>query len=451
MSTPLTLFCLVDGHSPSSAFSVDINSTQSTGFLKDLIKAFKPNDFRHIDANDLILWKVALADDDDNDTPVLLDQVTEKSKLKVSSTMSKVFGADVPEGTIHILVQHPLLTGLGRSEVATTFMVAVKGITTTTTKWRTMPKTATLDHLRQAIWEQNPSLCARSQSFCYDYNGTQSYLITDEDLQAALTIWIRRGVTTLTLRLEDPPKLFSEVTSDDLIRLYGRNITGLDPFDEAQHPPSTPTNYSKALDNTLAMLEAVVASTDPKSVHKGSHFYTRVIIQNAVTLFPDLQLTIEKDVAGRRAFGRLEYGIESKTYPELVIPVTTCSQMDLNNRLAINALQLDTVASNRKRQRLEDDEDNNCDENNPVSAAVTSFGIVTDSYGWHLQKCTIDKLDDSGFNFPNFHSSRIPTSLDFAAPDNKWRAAVKEVFKYVVSHINRMRDDIPQSKRAKVC
>ncbi|KAG0253156.1 hypothetical protein DFQ27_007629 [Actinomortierella ambigua] len=441
MPTLLTLICLVDGHSPSSAFAVEIDSAQSTIELRDLIKAAKPKDFRRIDANNLSLWKVALADDDDNDAPVLLDQVSDKSKLRVTSTMSKVFSADLLEDTIHILVQRPSepSTGLGRSEESTEFMVTVKGITITTTKWRTVPNTATLDRLRQAIWEQNPSLRARSQSLVYEYKGLQGYFVTDEDLRAVLRTLIQQGITNLTLRLEDPPKSFLEVTSDDLFRLYGHSIHGFDPVEEVQHPPFTPTKYSKALDSALTMLATVVESTEPG-----------IIIQNAVTLFPDLQLTIGKDVVGRRAFGRLDYGIGSKAYPDLMIPVTTFPHREFSTGLAINALQLDTVSSNRKQRRTKDGEDNNCGANNPASAAVTSFGIVTDSYDWYLQKCTIDKLDDSGFNFPKFHSSKIPTRVNLAAPDNEWRAAVREVFKYVVSHISRMQDGIPQSKRIKL-
>ncbi|KAF9158545.1 hypothetical protein DFQ26_007513 [Actinomortierella ambigua] len=453
MPTLLTLICLVDGHSPSSAFAVEIDSAQSTIELRDLIKAAKPKDFRRIDANNLSLWKVALADDDDNDAPVLLDQVSDKSKLRVTSTMSKVFGADLLEDTIHILVQRPSgpSTGLGRSEESTEFMVTVKGITTTTTKWRTVPNTATLDRLRQAIWEQNPSLRARSQSLVYEYKGLQGYFVTNEDLRAVLRTWIGQGNTNLILRFEDPPKSFLEVTSDDLFRLYGHGIQGLDPVEEVQHPPFTPTKYSKALDSVLTMLETVVESTEPGSIPMDSRFYTRVIIQNAVSLFPDLQLTIGKDVVGRRAFGRLDYGIGSKAYPDLMIPVTTFPHREFSTGLAINALQLDTVSSNRKQRRTEDGEGNNCGANNPApAAAVTSFGIVTDSYDWYLQKCTIDKLDDSGFNFPKFHSSKIPTRVNLAAPDNEWRAAVREVFKYVVSHISRMQDDIPQSKRIKL-
>ncbi|KAF8926231.1 hypothetical protein BGZ47_002836 [Haplosporangium gracile] len=56
--TLITLFCLVDGESTS--FPVKIESTETVGDLKKLIKTETPDTFNGVDAKDLILWKVSI-------------------------------------------------------------------------------------------------------------------------------------------------------------------------------------------------------------------------------------------------------------------------------------------------------------------------------------------------------------------------------------------------------
>ncbi|KAG0358745.1 hypothetical protein BGX24_005918, partial [Mortierella sp. AD032] len=104
----LTLFCLISGDSTSNAFSVKIPSSDTVDDLKDTIISKKPNAFEHIDANDLVLWRVSIPDDDDLSIP--LDSVSEKKKLKATTKLSKVFDAELPEDTIHIVVERPQAT-----------------------------------------------------------------------------------------------------------------------------------------------------------------------------------------------------------------------------------------------------------------------------------------------------------------------------------------------------
>ncbi|KAH7056123.1 hypothetical protein BKA57DRAFT_196881 [Linnemannia elongata] len=104
----LTLFCLVDGEATSNAFCVKIESSKTIGDLKEFIKT-KTNDFQDVDADKLTLWRVSIHDDDDNDLPVLLDSVPVKKKLRATNKLSMVFDADLPEDTIHVIVQRPPL------------------------------------------------------------------------------------------------------------------------------------------------------------------------------------------------------------------------------------------------------------------------------------------------------------------------------------------------------
>ncbi|KAG0007630.1 hypothetical protein BGZ81_004741, partial [Podila clonocystis] len=102
----LTLFCLVNGE--ATPFSVEVDRTKTVDHLKNLIvNGDQEPAFRDVAAKDLTLWQVSIPDDDD-DLPILLDSVPEKKKLKATTKLSKIFVGDLPEDTIHIIVQRPL-------------------------------------------------------------------------------------------------------------------------------------------------------------------------------------------------------------------------------------------------------------------------------------------------------------------------------------------------------
>ncbi|KAH7055029.1 hypothetical protein BKA57DRAFT_452799, partial [Linnemannia elongata] len=103
----ISLFCLVDGEATSNAFPAEIESTKTIGDLKKLIKTEKAPRFDDVAADELTLWRVSISDDDDNDLPVLLDSVPEKKKLKATTRLLKVFDTELPDDTIHIIVQRP--------------------------------------------------------------------------------------------------------------------------------------------------------------------------------------------------------------------------------------------------------------------------------------------------------------------------------------------------------
>ncbi|KAH7055035.1 hypothetical protein BKA57DRAFT_489829 [Linnemannia elongata] len=114
----LSLFCLVDGE--ATPFSVEVDRTKTIDHLKDLIKAKKTPEFDDIAADKLTLWRVSISDDmlihrhvsipddNDNEQPILLDNWSEKKKLKATAKVSKVFEAELLEDTIHIIVGRPL-------------------------------------------------------------------------------------------------------------------------------------------------------------------------------------------------------------------------------------------------------------------------------------------------------------------------------------------------------
>ncbi|KAF9346033.1 hypothetical protein BGX26_002495 [Mortierella sp. AD094] len=85
--------------------SSTIESTETIGDLKDLIKTKKASRFDDVAADELTLWRVSIPDDDDDDHPISLDSVLEKKRLKATTKLSKVLGAESPEDTIHIIIQ----------------------------------------------------------------------------------------------------------------------------------------------------------------------------------------------------------------------------------------------------------------------------------------------------------------------------------------------------------
>ncbi|KAG0195405.1 hypothetical protein BGX33_003418, partial [Mortierella sp. NVP41] len=104
------MFCLIDGEPQSNAFSVKVTPADTVDDLKKLIKAEKSVDFEHVDANNLTLWRVSIPiTDDDDEISILLDNVNDKDKKKLgpATRLSKVFPEELPEETIHIIVQRP--------------------------------------------------------------------------------------------------------------------------------------------------------------------------------------------------------------------------------------------------------------------------------------------------------------------------------------------------------
>ncbi|KAG0354094.1 hypothetical protein BG005_006763 [Podila minutissima] len=101
----LTLFCVVEGETPSNAFPVEIESTKTTGHLKNLIKAKKTKNFHDVAADKLTIWKVSISDEEER--TVLLDNFPDRTKLKATRDLSEAFTEEPPKKTVHIIVERP--------------------------------------------------------------------------------------------------------------------------------------------------------------------------------------------------------------------------------------------------------------------------------------------------------------------------------------------------------
>ena len=112
----LDLFCLVDGESTSSAFSVKISTEDTVDDLKKLIKTEKSPRFDDIAADELTLWRVSLpVGSTDDELPITLDAMADGDKMKLRPTdeLSDVFGKKPPKKTIHVVVERPKGMSIG--------------------------------------------------------------------------------------------------------------------------------------------------------------------------------------------------------------------------------------------------------------------------------------------------------------------------------------------------
>ncbi|KAG0068346.1 hypothetical protein BGZ92_004905, partial [Podila epicladia] len=103
----LTLFCLIDGESLSTAFEVEIASAKTISTLKNLIvDGNQAPAFREIAAKVLILWLVSIPDDKQG-SPVMIDALDDKIELNNPRTqLSKLF-PESPDDNTYIIVQRP--------------------------------------------------------------------------------------------------------------------------------------------------------------------------------------------------------------------------------------------------------------------------------------------------------------------------------------------------------
>ncbi|KAF8984473.1 hypothetical protein BGZ46_007937 [Entomortierella lignicola] len=100
---------LIDGRSPSDAFSVSVKSTDTVSKLKKLIKAAKAPEFNGIVAKRLSLWSASIPTD--RKRRIILSALGLKLKKEIKKLDSTVrisdieaFGSGPPKGTIHTII-----------------------------------------------------------------------------------------------------------------------------------------------------------------------------------------------------------------------------------------------------------------------------------------------------------------------------------------------------------
>ena len=103
----LVLNCLVLGDQRSHIFPVEISATKSVGMLKDLIKEKKHPHFQYFSADNLVLWKISEAVDENLENKLEEANFPEKEPLSPVDKLSNVFSVLPVEGHLHIVVGRP--------------------------------------------------------------------------------------------------------------------------------------------------------------------------------------------------------------------------------------------------------------------------------------------------------------------------------------------------------
>jgi len=130
----MIIFCLVLGDSPDNHFSIDIDPPCKTsiggkefsfdklnfGHFQQLICDKKKNGFKDIDPNKLVLWKVFIPTEGDDEKLKILQDYAENAhaeidlkkqlggvKLLPSKKIKEIFNEDPEDDHIHIIIKRP--------------------------------------------------------------------------------------------------------------------------------------------------------------------------------------------------------------------------------------------------------------------------------------------------------------------------------------------------------
>ncbi|KAI8606064.1 hypothetical protein EDD21DRAFT_349408 [Dissophora ornata] len=212
-----TIFCVLDGETRSNVFPVSISPTSTVGQLKKLLKAEKSNEFNNIDADKLTLWRVSIPNIDDNESPILLNNIADNEKRRIfpRSLLSDAFPEDIQQQMIHVIMQCPLQTqpDLG---------IIVHPEKNVSFSWTALLETVTLAGLRGHIFRMYPQYDHDDHLEISVYNGQPKpeLICDDEELRKLLKITKITSKTKLTISLGTPTKTFSAWTFKDVCAEY---------------------------------------------------------------------------------------------------------------------------------------------------------------------------------------------------------------------------------------
>ncbi|KAK3846355.1 MAG: hypothetical protein J3R72DRAFT_486623 [Linnemannia gamsii] len=387
----LTLFCLISGEHASRAFPVEVSSSKTVGALKDAIISKKPNAFEHIDANDLVLWRVSIPDDDDLSIP--LDSVSEKKKLKATTKLSKVFDAELPEDTIHIVVERPQAAGTPHS-------------------LDLHPEVAALRKQLSEMEQLNVDL--RSTSISKD-NGHKNF----------------------TISLDSPAKKFSSYTWKDAQSQYGVREFELMPVFDIQ-PKSLleeeKTVLKHIVEDCVFKNKAYLLGPGASEATKSSVVDTFMV--GAIQSYgPEMFLAQQRPMSGMRGHGAVDFAVVDRVHQSQVLGVTEVKKEDYAQGLAQNMAELDVAVQQKKRKRIDEVDE---DSGERIPARFKSYGIVTDSFKWTLVECALDEGDVLSFRVKD-----IPGVLDLKQTKQEdVEKDCEKVFSYVLALYQLMKVEI---------
>ncbi|KAF9144383.1 hypothetical protein BGX30_012957 [Mortierella sp. GBA39] len=420
----LTLFCLISGEHASRAFSVQVSSDKTVGALKDAIISKKPNAFEHIDANDLVLWRVTVpVVAGKTHEAVVLHEIDPKTELVATDEISELFKKKtLPKKSIHIIIAQP------------------KG------------------ELERAIYDEYPDredgkavltiIHARGTSQ-HEGGGTK-HPSDDTRFRNIIRQYSKTNTRKLTVALETPTKKYTDFTLKEVNRLYEISnmetptMSDLPPFTGISTEPLDSDLHKESLRRLLDELDSRIRAipSDTFANESTCSAYVCSFLTQAVLIFDgELALAPKRPLRGRHGHGKVDYAIEAlaKDGSRHVLGVTEVKHEDYRKGLAQNLVQLESSLTVRKRKRSSDDnEDEEREEDSTVP--LRAYGIVTDASFWFFVECTIDPSQGSG-DWPKFRISRLDDIVNYNK--STWRAEAASVLGQIVWLMRKMHSEVP--------
>ncbi|KAG0080873.1 hypothetical protein BGZ93_011126, partial [Podila epicladia] len=106
-STPLVLFCLVDGQSTKQTWSVKALPADTVDDLKRAVKVARAPQYDHVPAGELHLRKVSIKNDPERDSlPTNISNVQYR-ELKAMDTVAEIYPQGAEHKTVQLMVMKP--------------------------------------------------------------------------------------------------------------------------------------------------------------------------------------------------------------------------------------------------------------------------------------------------------------------------------------------------------
>ncbi|ORZ26968.1 hypothetical protein BCR41DRAFT_179467 [Lobosporangium transversale] len=205
MALTFNLFCILDGHTVSSSFSVEVALGATVDKLKESIKARMSAGLEGVDSNTLTLWKVSIpVTKEDMNKVISLEELTDKEVL-LPTTPLRVAFEGLKEGQfIHIFVQCP---PKGPSQLMLKIYFPEKK---QKVSWTTNHTTVLLEELKTIVINNHDGIDIGNVKISIQHRRRLCHAsslpetpATDKDLRNILCTYSKRGLGTLSVRVPD--------------------------------------------------------------------------------------------------------------------------------------------------------------------------------------------------------------------------------------------------------
>ncbi|KAG0037054.1 hypothetical protein BGZ82_003227 [Podila clonocystis] len=107
-TTPLTLFCLVEGQTMKQTWSIKALPTDTVDDMKKAVKLAQAPNFDHMVSGDLHLHKINLENDPERNTiPAMLIKSAQQTELNAMDTVAEIYPRGTTRNVVQLMVMKP--------------------------------------------------------------------------------------------------------------------------------------------------------------------------------------------------------------------------------------------------------------------------------------------------------------------------------------------------------